>query len=154
MQAEHTLSDLAFRAEGGDVSAQYRLGVLFLLGEVVEQDLHAAHRWLIRAADQQYPGALLLAEKLANWSQLKSKPAKRSIPPATLIRERMESGFTTALRFYHGFIKSIYASILRAIRGLIWKIETQNVAAKIRFRSEAAEIPARRREGFQFRDSL
>jgi TPR repeat protein len=64
VQAETDLGDLAFQAEGGDAGAQYRLGVVFLLGDSVEQDLEAANRWLTRAAARQYPGALALVQIL------------------------------------------------------------------------------------------
>lgn len=59
------LGELAFQAEGGDKSAQYRLGVLFLLGESVEQDPDAACRWLEKAG--QYNGAHLLVEQLVRY---------------------------------------------------------------------------------------
>ena len=61
------LGELAFQAEGGDKSAQYRLGILFLLGESVEQDLDAAYRWLAKAG--QYNGAHLLVERLARYQE-------------------------------------------------------------------------------------
>jgi hypothetical protein len=61
------LGELAFQAEGGDKSAQYRLGILFLLGESVEQDLDAAYRWLAKAGP--YNGAHLLVERLARYQE-------------------------------------------------------------------------------------
>jgi len=57
--------ELAFRAESGDRGAQFQLGMLFLLGEKVEQDPSAAHRWITRAAEANHPGALLVAQRLA-----------------------------------------------------------------------------------------
>jgi TPR repeat protein len=59
------LNDLAFRAESGDPSAQYSLGVIYLLGEAVGQDLAAANKWLGQAAHQQHPEAQVLAAKIA-----------------------------------------------------------------------------------------
>jgi TPR repeat protein len=44
------LTELAYRAESGDAQAQYRLGILFLVGERVEQDLGAAGRWFHASA--------------------------------------------------------------------------------------------------------
>jgi TPR repeat protein len=88
------LSYLAFQAEGGDPSAQYRLGILFLLGESVEQDLDAAHSWLKRAG--RYRGADLLIEKIARYQAMRL-PAKHS-----------------------GWLESIGAawpSMIRAVRG-------------------------------------
>jgi TPR repeat protein len=154
MQAEAALGDLAFQAEGGDAGAQYRLGVLFLLGESVEQDLQAAHRWLTRAAERQYPGALSLTEKLANWSQLESERAKRSIPFTAFARARVRSSSSTALRFCRDAVQSIRVSFQRVLSRRGWKLQAQNLVARVRFRSKASELPTRRREGFQFRDSL
>lgn len=59
------LSELAFEAEGGDAEAQYRLGVLFLLGESVEQDLEAAYCWLSRAAERHNGACRLMREMTA-----------------------------------------------------------------------------------------
>ena len=69
------LGELAFQAEGGDKSAQYRLGILFLLGESVEQDLDAAYRWLQKA--ERYQDAHLLVERLARY-QAARVPEKQS----------------------------------------------------------------------------
>jgi hypothetical protein len=154
MQAETTLADLAFQAEGGDAGAQYRLGVLFLLGESVEQDLQGAHRWLTRAAERQYPGALALTEKLAHCGQLESERAKRSNRFAGLARARVRSGSTAALRFCRDSVQSIRVSFERVLSRRVWKLQAQNLVARVRFRSKASELPTRRREGFQFRDSL
>jgi len=63
-QGKSSLGDLAFRAEGGDVGAQYRLGVIFLLGELAEKDTEAAYKWLVRAAVAGNEGAGVLVEKL------------------------------------------------------------------------------------------
>src|SRR6202034_2195893 len=71
--------DLAFQAEGGDPEAQYQLGVLFLLGDQVEQDPDAAYRWLARAASLQHAGAQSLAGKVAQWrtSRAPSESSRR-----------------------------------------------------------------------------
>jgi TPR repeat protein len=58
-------NELAFRAESGDAGAQFQLGMLFLLGEGVEQDLGAAYRWFARAAEANHPGARILVQRLA-----------------------------------------------------------------------------------------
>jgi TPR repeat protein len=153
VQAETDLGNLAFQAEGGDAGAQYRLGVLFLLGDSVEQDLEAANRWLTRAAARQYPGALSLAEKLATWSQLESEREKKSI--RILARAWMKSRSSAAFRFYRNAIRSNCTSPLRVWTGRVWKIQAQNLIATVCFQPqvEASELPTRRRERFQFRDS-
>ncbi len=53
------------QAEAGDASAQYRLGVLFLLGSGMEQDTEAACRWLLAAAEGHHRDAQALVERLA-----------------------------------------------------------------------------------------
>lgn len=153
MQAETDLGNLAFQAEGGDACAQYRLGVLFLLGDSVEQDLEAANRWLTRAAARQYPGALSLAEKLATWSQLESEREKKSI--RILALAWMKSRSSAAFRFYRDAIRSIRTSPLRVWTGRVWKIQAQDLIGNVRFQPqvEASGLPTRRRERFQFRDS-
>jgi hypothetical protein len=50
MPDSEPLTELAFAAESGDANAQYRLGVLFLSGARVEQDVNAAQRWFQAAA--------------------------------------------------------------------------------------------------------
>ena len=82
-QGKSGLGDLAFRAEGGDAGAQYRLGVIFLLGEAAEQDTEAAYRWLVRAADSGNEGARALVEKLiagklVSFAEEKERGASRS----------------------------------------------------------------------------
>jgi TPR repeat protein len=74
---QHTTSpcDLAFQAEGGDSGAQYQLGVLFLLGDQVEQDPDAAYRWLAKAASAQHADAQSLLDKVAQWRAAEA-PAK------------------------------------------------------------------------------
>jgi len=57
MQADFVHCELVFRAESGDVAAQYQLGVRFLLGDSMEQDLEAAYRWLALAAEGLHPDA-------------------------------------------------------------------------------------------------
>jgi len=57
MAETEPLTELAYQAESGDAQAQYRLGVLFLLGERVEQDLGAARRWFHAAAANGNHGA-------------------------------------------------------------------------------------------------
>jgi hypothetical protein len=155
MQAETDLGGLAFEAEGGDAGAQYRLGLLFLLGDLVEQDLEAANRWLTRAAVRQYPGAVSLAEKLATLSQLEAGREKKSIRFPALARAWMKSGSCAAFWLCQDAIRSIRASSRRLWTGGLWKGKAENLVAKAFFRLqvEASELPTRPSERFQFRDS-
>jgi TPR repeat protein len=165
MQVETSLGGLAFQAEGGDAGAQYRLGVLFLLGESVDQDLEAAYQWLSRAAAGQYPGALLLAEKLAARSRSefepKLEPKKRPIRFPTETRSWFQSAFAAAATHGRNAARSIAAMPLRLSFLRTWKLimrgtSVSNLIARVRFqfRTQPLDLPGRRREGFQFRDSL
>jgi TPR repeat protein len=60
-----SLNDLALRAESGDPEAQYSLGVHYLLGERLQQDLDASYQWLARAACGEHPAAQSLVGSLA-----------------------------------------------------------------------------------------
>jgi len=64
-QLESSLSELTVQAEGGDAIAQYRLGVLLLLGECGKQDIEMAFWWLSRAAVAQHAGAQSLLPMVA-----------------------------------------------------------------------------------------
>jgi TPR repeat protein len=153
-QAESTLGELAFQAEGGDAGAQYRLGVLFLLGESVEQDIEAASRWVTRAAASQYPGALALAGKLADRHRHETRRQKNPVGFAIRIRTWMRPVIVSLSRFYPHALPSVRVRSISTGRG--WKIQAKNLVARVRFQlqTEVPEFPARRREGFQFRDSL
>jgi len=59
-----SLGELAFQAERGDAEAQYCLGVLFLLGDSVEQNPEAAYKWLAKAAAAQSSEAQSLVDRL------------------------------------------------------------------------------------------
>lgn len=61
--------DLVFTAEAGDPEAQYQVGVLFLLGDHVEQDSEAAYRWLAASAAAQHAGAQSLVGYVAQWRE-------------------------------------------------------------------------------------
>ena len=74
--------DLAFQAQGGDPGAQYQLGVLFLLGDQVEQDPDAAYQWLAKAASVQHAGAQSLIDSVAEWRAA----AAREIAPWYLLK--------------------------------------------------------------------
>jgi TPR repeat protein len=115
MQHGTSPCDLAFQAEGGDPEAQYQLGVLFLLGDQVEQDPDAAYRWLARAASLQHAGAQSLADKVAQWrcSQTPSESSRRThewkilktISPLTLVG-KLRAQTETALERGMGVLMS------------------------------------------------
>jgi TPR repeat protein len=166
MQVETSLGGLAFQAEGGDAGAQYRLGVLFLLGESVDQDLEAAYQWLSRAADGQYPGASLLAEKLAARLRSELEPKKLEAKKSPIrfpaeTRSWFQSAFAAAATLGRNATRSIAAVPMRLSFLRTWKYRmlgtsVSNLIARARFqfRTQPLDLPGRRREGFQFRDSL
>jgi TPR repeat protein len=98
-QVQTSLNDLALQAEGGDPGAQYSLGVLFLLGEGLEQDLEASYQWLARAACGQHPAAQSLVEKLV---------------PRHFVANSREQGTDIPQR------TSIYDAIVRCLRRRAW----------------------------------
>jgi len=145
-QVDINLGELAFQAEAGNPDAQYRMGVLFLLGESVEQDLNAAYLWMARAAAAQHQSALSLMNKLA-----RCRPT-----PAPI---ENHSGFSMIC--YRGTI--LYSATTLRIRAffnlagqrslvMLTKDRVGKLVAKIRFRPEVevVDFPARRKEGFQF----
>lgn len=75
-QLESNLGELTFHAEGGDVIAQYRLGVSLLLGERCQQDVEMAFRWLSQAAAAKHGGAQSLLPLVAALQpQAQAQPA-------------------------------------------------------------------------------
>lgn len=63
-QVDQSLAELAFQADTGDPHAQYCVGLVFLLGESVDQDLDAAYKWMARASAGGHAGAKSLAARL------------------------------------------------------------------------------------------
>jgi TPR repeat protein len=139
-QVQTSLNDLASRAEGGDPGAQYSLGVLFLLGEALEQDLDASYQWLARAACGQHAEAQLLVDKLAPRHFVAV-----SLEPSTGIRSHA----------------SIYDLIVRRLRRHVWfskqscsstmddnssRLRGRKLRLKIRFKQDVAlsNCPERR----------
>ena len=50
--AEWSFAETKAKAEAGDADAQYNLGLMYVLGEGVEQDFKEAVKWYQKAADQ------------------------------------------------------------------------------------------------------
>jgi Sel1 repeat len=71
------LTELAFAAESGDADAQYRLGVLFLSGTRVEQNLNAAQRWFRAAAANGSGPAEAMQQTISQVRMAPSVTAKR-----------------------------------------------------------------------------
>jgi TPR repeat protein len=120
--------DLAFQAEGGAPEAQYQLGVLFLLGDQVEQDPDAAYRWLAKAASAQHAGAQSLAGKVAPWraSVAGSEGSRewknlKTISPLTLFR-KLRTQAETVLERGRKILPSIRSRQLAAGIGLLASI--------------------------------
>lgn len=79
------LYESTIQAERGEAGAQYSLGVLFLLGEGVKQDLEIAYHWLSGAASQNQNAQMLIAkvalqrpilEELPRWKSALGSLAK------------------------------------------------------------------------------
>jgi TPR repeat protein len=129
-QTEISLGELAFQAEAGDPSAQYRIAVLFLLGEYVEQDLNAAYLWMGRAASGQHHGAQLLIESLASCRTLSKSNQKGDRFPMRLERVTRVLGATAI-------------STLRKVQSAVqWTIVSLNDSLA---RKAGTRMPSRRR---------
>lgn len=144
-QVDKSVAELAFQADSGDAEAQYCMGLIFLLGESVDQDLDAAYKWMARAASGQHAGAKSLAAKLLlTRSPIGGdEPASR---PGQIIEKA--ASLSTA------FLLSTKTAVIAALRKTLLWCERQagRLAAKVHFeaRAEFPDFPARRTEGFEF----
>jgi TPR repeat protein len=149
-QTETTLGELAFQAEAGDPCAQYRIAVLFLLGETVEQDLNAAYLWMARAASGQHHGAQMLLENLASYRSL-SKSIKNverlPIQPERAIRILADTTVSSLRRVQSG----VQWTIIR----LNDRLARRSVSGRpSRPRGEAIDFPAHHSDGFEIPEAL
>lgn len=112
MAETEPLTELAYQAESGDAQAQYRLGVLFLVGERVDQDMQAAGRWFQSSAANGNNAASRIGQLLA------TAPSKTpEIPSRSTLREMLVPVFALLLiSLYSGYqcrrtvIQKAYAS--------------------------------------------
>ena len=99
MSETEPLTELAFQAESGDAQAQYRMGVLFLLGERVQQDLGAAARWFRTSAGSGNSAAEDVARVLPDLPASPSAVRKSAlssrflVPALTLLVVSFQSGY-------------------------------------------------------------
>ena len=95
---------LLIRAQNGDADAQYQLGEIFRIGEVVPVDYAEALRWLHAAAQQNHPHAQNnLGSMYLNGMGTNNDPEEA----VTWYRKAAELGqldaeFNLALRYLHG----------------------------------------------------
>lgn len=110
-------SELTIQAERGEIGAQYSLGVLFLLGEGVKQDLEIAYHWLSRAASENKAAQSLVA-KVAVFHQPIRKELRRQFAFGILTKT---SGLQTAWRDSRELVR---AKASRAISRFesIWRL--------------------------------
>ena len=144
-QTEISLGELAFQAEAGDPCAQYRMAVLFLLGESVEQDLNAAYLWMGRAASGQHPGAQALIENLASCRAL-SKPAQKAgrLPIFADRATRVLATITVSS------LRKVQSAAQRTVIMLSGSLARKpGTRMPSRRRGEAIDFPAQHRDGFE-----
>ena len=121
MSETESLTELAFQAESGDAHAQYQLGVLFLSGERVEQDLDAARRWFHAAAANGNVGAEAMQKRLlqlptASTVISRGRPFRGFVVPVLiLLGLSIQSGYqyrqpTTAAQSPHSPIALPFAA--------------------------------------------
>jgi TPR repeat protein len=139
-QAEPNLGDLAFHAASGNAEAQYSLGVRFLLGESVEQDLEAAYQWLTRAAVADYQDAQALAEELARHRVVIHGENKLGSPAASV---RIFAGSVYAVAAELGRDASL---ALRRWLSSVRNVSVEKVVTKAdsQLRAKVWQFPTRR----------
>ena len=154
-QVEISLGELAFQAEAGDPSAQYRLAVLFLLGESVEQDLNAAYLWMAKAASGRHQGAQMLIASLASCRTLAKpilEPDRRSMTWLPGLADRASSSLAATR---HRVVTSVQSSA----RGMAFRLR-QSLARKLRAKmpfqpnSEIGDFSTRHGEGLEIPEAL
>jgi len=149
-QTESSLGDLAFQAEAGDACAQYRIAVLFLLGESVEQDLSAAYLWMGRAASGQHHGAQMLIESLASCCAL-SKPTKKAHRfPMRIERVARVLG-ATRISILRKIQAAVQWAIIKLSRSMVRKAGS---VMSSRRRVEAIDFPAHHSDGFEIPEAF
>jgi len=149
-QTETTLGELAFQAEAGDPCAQYRIAVLFLLGESVEQDLNAAYLWMGRAASGQHHGAQMLIESLGSCrtpSKSTRKPDRLPTHPERVTRI-LAATMVSSLRKAQSAVEW---TIIRLSESLVRKPGTRMPSRR---RGEAIEFLAHHSDGFEIPEAL
>ena len=146
-QTETSLGELAFQAEAGDPCAQYRIAVLFLLGESVEQDLNAAYLWMGRAASGQHHGAQILIESLASCRTL-PKPARRAETQLGRVTRVLAATVVSSLRKAQ---TAVQWAIIRLNESLARKREARMLSRR---RGEPVDFPAHRSDGFEIPEAL
>jgi TPR repeat protein len=140
-QGKSSLGDLAFRAEGGDAGAQYRLGVIFLLGEVAEQDTEAAYRWLVRAAvsGNESAGALvekLVAGNLVSFAETKN-PGAGNARGGQTVQIILRDGLVFCHRAMGCILRHAYAWTR-----MVWSRDFRRGFFGTRFQAKAEPLPA------------
>lgn len=149
-QTETSLGELAFQAEAGDPCAQYRIAVLFLLGESVEQDLNAAYLWMGRAASGQHHGAQMLIESLASCCTL-SKSTKNA-DQLPMHRERLTRVLATTTVSSLRKVQSAGQWAIIRLRETLAR--TPGTRMPFRRRGETIDSPAHHSEGFEITEAL
>jgi hypothetical protein len=149
-QVEISLGELAFQAEAGDPCAQYRIAVLFLLGESVEQDLNAAYLWMGRAASGQHHDAQLLVETLAPCCALpKSSKNAGRLP---ILAGRATRVLATATVPNLRKVQSAVQWIVVGLRETLARKPGTKMPS--RHGGEVIDFPAHRIDGFEFPEAL
>lgn len=143
-----SLETLTVEAEAGNAEAQYRLGVLLILGTSGEQNRDAAQRWLIRASANGYPGARELAIKLTRLVELDEMLLRKRETRIAHLQDKMVTVGTNLQRWWQELFRVRPAMLLHP-----WNRKIQQSR-----RLTSADTPQRRRalnphpEDFSLRD--
>jgi TPR repeat protein len=71
---------LSRAAEGGDIQAQYRLGLVYSSGDGAPRDAEKAHVWLRKAAEKGFGPALNALRSLERATQPGETGRKKAVP--------------------------------------------------------------------------
>ena len=142
-QVDKSLAELAFQADSGDADAQYCVGLVFLLGESVDQDFVAAYHWMARASAGGHIGAKSLAARL-----LQVRPGVEeqvSLPNQVLAKATSVS--TTSILL----TRQVFQAIQERTSTLLAK-QFPRFAPRMRLKAGAKfpDFPAPQTEGFEF----
>jgi TPR repeat protein len=140
-QIETSQCDLMLTAEAGDPEAQYQLGVVFLVGDQVEQDSEAAFRWLAKAAAAQHASARSLVDHVAEWREA-AAPAEK-----TWYSRKLEVLQTISPPAFATKLRSKTASSLRHAAWIFRSFWTRRLAVRIPIPRVVHDSPSPMRRG-------
>ena len=66
------------RADSGDAHGQFDLAKMYIDGWIVDQDIEQARKWLERSAEQGFPRAIKLLQRMNDGTENLADPVMNS----------------------------------------------------------------------------